>query len=72
MIHDPEAQGVIAATFVNQWDVDDPDRRARWVLQDLADNGLCVVSDAAEPSDAELRAAALETARQRVTFTERP
>ncbi len=44
MLHDPRAQRVI-----ERWAKD----RAVDILDSLADAGLCVVSDAAEPADVE-------------------
>ncbi len=71
MAHDPKAQDATAEFFYYKHGID---RRgaefdAAELLGWLADAGLAVVSDAAEPADAEQRAAAFEAAQHRQTFT---
>ncbi len=71
MAHDPKAQEVLKSAVRDYYGANQQQaaRASAFILYALGDAGLIVVSDASEPSDAELRAAALETARQRVTFT---
>ncbi len=60
--HDPKAQAVITQTLLVRCSAL-LSRTAAAILDDLADAGLVVVSDAAEPADAEQRAAAFEAAQ---------
>ncbi len=71
-MHDPKAQDVLTEYFRASDDDWFVDFTAEGVLTTLADNGLCVVSDAAEPADAEQRADSLAAAQHRVTFADPP